>query len=616
MIPASSALVRGVRIAGALALVTSAAARSLGSQPSMFRGGAARTGVYHTIGVPAFGGLQWRVQTAGPVRSSPVVAGGVVYIGSSDGHVYAIGARSGAVRWKTAFGAPVTSTPAVGNGLVYVNGRDRTFRALRVADGRVAWTFRTGTDAPLAWGFESGQVYTSSPVLAGALVIFGSTDGFVYALDARTGAERWRFAAGARVYSSPAVGEGIVVVGTQRGHVIALAPTTGRERWRFSIEGAALSSADFGFDRTTVQSSPTIADGAVYVGARDGFLYALDAATGTQKWRFDHKVSWVNSSPATDGGAVFAASSDGHFVQAVDAATGTEIWRAPTVGIAWSSPALDSARVYVGENNGTLYALDRKTGAPAWTYRTGGALFSSPVVHDGRVFIGSDDGSVYAINATDGAALRRAVFWDSAHTRAPMTNSYVTARNHLVDRGYELLDAGGLARFLLARIEDRAPSTVVFALDRLPPSVAPTADDTVLFRRYLDAGGTVIWFGTPPLIAPAGMTSLKQLDRDAVARLLGVRHRRGNFDALGVFRVTAEGRAMGLPSWWLDRWGADPEDVTTVLAYDEQGQAVAWIKRFGGPPGTGFIRLFSGDGSPGRPASLDAIRTAAELRPR
>jgi hypothetical protein len=138
----------------------------------------------------------------------------------------------------------------------------------------------------------------------------------------------------------------------------------------------------------------------------------------------------------------------------------------------------------------------------------------------------------------------------------------------------------------------------------------------VLFRRFLDAGNTVVWLGTPPMIAPAAMQGLKDLDRDAPRRLTGVAFARGNFDAIGVTRLTPEGRRLGLPAWWLDAWAADPASVTTVLAYDEQGGAAAWVKRYGGPPGSGLVRVFSGDGFPGRPAALAAVQTAAELRPR
>ena len=56
--------------------------------------------------------------------------------------------------------------------------------------------------------------------------------------------------------------------------------------------------------------------------------------------------------------------------------------------------------------------------------------------------------------------------------------------------------------------------------------------------------------------------------------------------------------------------------MTTVLAYDERGEAAAWVKRFGGGAGTGFVRVFNGDGTPGRPTAYAAVQTAAELRSR
>ncbi|MGH7712647.1 MAG: hypothetical protein ACREOG_15255, partial [Gemmatimonadaceae bacterium] len=78
----------------------------------------------------------------------------------------------------------------------------------------------------------------------------------------------------------------------------------------------------------------------------------------------------------------------------------------------------------------------------------------------------------------------------------------------------------------------------------------------------------------------------------------------------------ALGRRFGLADWYIDNWGALPQDVTTVLANDEHGNAASWIKSFGGPPGTGFIRFFAGDGSPGRPQNFIAVQAVAETRPK
>ena len=584
------------------------------AQLAMFRGGAAHTGEYRTRGVPAFGGLEWRVQTQGPVRSSPVIAGGTLYIGSGDGHLYAIDATTGSVRWRHATPAAIASTPAVANGLVFVNGNDGRFRAVRASDGRLAWSFATGAAIPLAWGYESGEIYTSSPAIDGSAIVFGSQDGHVYALDARTGRERWRFRTAGRVYSSPAISAGTVYAADQAGNVFALSLTTGREIWRFATEGTRLNSADWGFDRTTVQSSPAVVGGTVYVGARDGFLYAIDRANGTQRWRHDHKVSWVNSSPAVSDGLVYAGTSDGRFVQAVDTATGEERWRAKAQSTVWASPAVDGALAYVGEGDGTMYALDKRTGQEAWRYRVGHRLFSSPLVHEGHLYFGSDDGGVYAVRAAQAQPLRRAVFFDSAAMRSAIVSSEIL-RAYLTRRGYEQLDTGTLARFLSERVSDRAPSVVVFAMDHLPRSVAPVAADTVLFRRYLDSGGRVVWVGTPPLLWPppdSGNRVLKGVDRAATARLLGVRHERGNFDLIGVGKVSPQARQLGLSDWWLDNWGANPEDVTTVLAEDEWGLAAAWVKRYG-PNGGRFVRLYAGEGTPGRPSSMIAIQTLAEV---
>jgi outer membrane protein assembly factor BamB len=604
------AAARGARFLVSITLIISSSAHS---QDAMFRGGATHTGVSANTDLPAYSGLQWRAQTGGPVRATPTISGRTMFVGSGDGNLYAIVLATGGVKWRAAVGSAINSTAAVSGGLVFVN-TDGGFHAYHTTDGKLAWSFKTGAPTPLAWGYESGQVYTSSSAVANGHVVFGSVDGMLYSLDARTGREQWRYRAGGRVYSSPAIAGGTVFVGSQDGVVHAVDVNTGKLTWRFETEGKKLESADWGFDRTTIQSSPAVANGMVYIGARNGFLYALDAATGAERWRFDHKVSWVNTSPAVSDGLVYAASSDGRFIQAVDAATGAERWRVTTNVAVWTSPVVGRDYVYANDDGGAVLALNKKTGAEIWRCRLGQRGYSSPVVQDGRLYVGSDDGGVYAVNGLAGQALRRAVYWDSAYVGAPLSTNNLRIRTYFTQQGYEELDATKLARFMSDRLRDRAPSVVVFSIDFLPSTVAPVASDTVLFRRYLDAGGTVVWFGAPPGIAPMKFESLKDLDRSAPQKLIGVRFTRGNFDQLGV-KVSSYGKALGFPDWWTDNWGADAEDVTTAFAYDEQGQASAWVKRYGGPAGTGFIRVFGGDARE-HPQLMTVIQTAAEMRPR
>ena len=207
---------------------------------------------------------------------------GTLYIGSGDGLLYALDAQTGAHRWQFRTGRAISSTPAVADGLVFLGSRDNTFWAVDARTGKERWRLETGRDIPFPWGFESGDLYTSSPTWAGGTLYFGSGDGHVYAVDPRSGRTRWRFATGGRVRASPAVANGRVYTGSADGTLYALGAKSGRELWRFDTEGHTLESGKFGFDRRTVEASPSVADGRVFIGSRDGFLYAVDAATGNR----------------------------------------------------------------------------------------------------------------------------------------------------------------------------------------------------------------------------------------------------------------------------------------------------------------------------------------------
>jgi outer membrane protein assembly factor BamB len=123
--------------------------------------------------------------------------------------------------------------------------------------------------------------------------------------------------------------------------------------------------------------------------------------------------------PAVVNGVIFVGSTDDQLV-ALDAngvqnCSGTPktclpLWTGLTGGaIDFSSPAVADGIVYVGAEDGKLYAFDANgttncsgtptTCAPLWTAQTGRGIESSPTIANGRVFVGSDDGSIYAFDA-------------------------------------------------------------------------------------------------------------------------------------------------------------------------------------------------------------------------
>ena len=160
-------------------------------------------------------------------------------------------------------------------------------------------------------------------------------------------------------------------------------------------------------------SSPAVWNGAVYFGSGDGNVYALDAATGTLKWKF-HTGDVVHASPAIADGTLFIGSWDSYFY-ALDAATGKEKWRFKTgedheianqVGIQ-SSAAVADGTVYFGCRDSNLYALDAATGQKKWSFNNKGSwVVGSPAVRDGKLYFAtSDSAMLYELDAKAGTPI-------------------------------------------------------------------------------------------------------------------------------------------------------------------------------------------------------------------
>jgi putative pyrroloquinoline-quinone binding quinoprotein len=146
----------------------------------------------------------------------------------------------------------------------------------------------------------------------------------------------------------------------------------------------------------------------------------------------------------------------------------------------FSSPAVANGIVYIGSENGNVYAFRAATGAAAlWTFSTGGAVFSSPAVANGVVYIGAGDGNLYALDAGTGSMLWRAATGNEVNsspavscptvrsTSAPTTAIFTLSP---WGRGPRLPGGRGWARsarttafrcFVFVMSADRVPLTVI-----------------------------------------------------------------------------------------------------------------------------------------------------------
>jgi outer membrane protein assembly factor BamB len=412
----------------------------------MFRNDAQHSGVYAAAGVPQLHGVKWKFHTAGQVISSPAVVGDVVYVGSTDHHLYAIGRASGTLKWKFESGSRINSSPAVADGAVYFASYDGFFYALDAASGKLKWKFQTAGEHRFTAKHIHGSqpasesmpdpfdFYLSSPVVAEGVVYFGSGDGNVYALDGTTGAVKWKFATGDVVHASPALADGTIFIGSWDHYLYALDAASGKEKWRFK------TGEDHDIhNQEGLQASAVVAGGMVYVGCRDSNFYALDAQTGQQKWVFNNKGSWVIGSAAVKDRQVYFATSDTGLLYALDAQSGAKLFSFENKH--WpmfSSPAIAGSILYIGTHEGKLLAFDVANQKPVWVFQTDGsvangpaytkpdgvpnygaafagdfyedivigvqkmmsvgAILSSPTVVDDVVYFGSTDGNLYAVN--------------------------------------------------------------------------------------------------------------------------------------------------------------------------------------------------------------------------
>ncbi|KAH8051468.1 hypothetical protein JL721_11125 [Aureococcus anophagefferens] len=221
-------------------------------------------------------------------------------------------------------------------------------RCLDGDSGAATWTFAPG-----------GQIGACGATTARALrrtrkelVAIDAADGAAR-LNRSTGALAWRAPAGLQVQSTPAVGASQLYVGSYDNCLCAYALAGGASRWRTCTAGRLEASA-LVVERHGAE--------VVVVGSGDGHVYAFSAA-GDVLWRtrLGNAVSLlrqggVGSSAALRGDTLYVGGPDAFF--ALDADSGAERWRHTTGAMVGSSPAVFGTRVYVGCEDGYLYAFD------------------------------------------------------------------------------------------------------------------------------------------------------------------------------------------------------------------------------------------------------------------
>jgi outer membrane protein assembly factor BamB len=191
---------------------------------------------------------------------------------------------------------------------------------------------------------------------------------------------------------------GALVIGTDTdGWLFALDAASGKKRWAYRTGGK-------------IYSTPAVSGDLAVVGSTDRWIYAV--REGRVVWKVE-TAKPVVAAPLISDGVVYIGAGDGHF-RALDLATGKLRWDFDSVkSFVVDRPLEYAGRLYFGCWGNDFYALDKATGRLIWKWNNGSSnrMFSPaacyPVAANGRVFIVAPDNSMTAFDAATGRVLWR-----------------------------------------------------------------------------------------------------------------------------------------------------------------------------------------------------------------
>ncbi len=445
---------------------------------------------------------------------SPVVAGGRVYVGTSnistvtEAALNCFDAVSGNLLWRFPARTDVKSTPSVADGRVFFSNSIGTVFALDAVSGSLIWQAQLG-DSLTRWEMTSPTV-VGDKVYAGGLPAMSC-------LDAATGAVLWqRVGDGSQaadfipsIYSAPAV-SGNTVVFTTRAGIYAYDRISGAPLWQYTGSAHQHRSA-------AIVNGLVYTEGGVFGAQR---LKAYDLATGQVVYSANYTQSESTAGPAVTPTHIIAVHGGN---SQTGPANGLLQGWLPTLGLnlLWnfevnppiassrpyqritgsinSTPAVANTIAYFGADDGHLYAVDVATGAEIWRFDFGVPVRSSPAIAGNMLFVTAADGSLYAFVATTletaGAAPVAA-----APLRTRLLGNHPNPFNPSTAIAFDLGPAGSGPAPVTLRIYDTGGRLVRNLVDGpLPPghhfatwdgrnNAAEAAASGVYFYR-LEAGG-------------------------------------------------------------------------------------------------------------------------------
>jgi hypothetical protein len=204
---------------------------------------------------------------------------------------------------------------------------------------------------------------------------------------------------------------------------------------------------------------------------------------------------------------------------------------------------------------------------------------------------------VVVVTALPCAAFDKVAYWDDRYpTHWIPLDQTITVRDAAEAAGFTIVNADELKTWMDARIDDKRLSVVIICKDCFPDTVAESQNESCTARRYLDAGGKIVFFGDIPFYNYGNPDGSETNWGDAGGtNILGFNTSSAPRDSNNNVAITEAGTEWGLTESWQSVRPLAPgvTDNVTILATDNAGNAGAWVKHYL-PDDTfrGFVRIW------------------------
>jgi outer membrane protein assembly factor BamB len=334
------------------------------------------------------------------LSSSPVVAGGRVYVIDTLGAVRAFDAQTGGQYWASQTPNDRGNEASLyGGGIAWDNGRIYATNGLGYVS---AMDEKTGG---IVWQVRPGGPLRGAPTVANGAIYVVSQDNQIYSLKDTDGSINWTQPASLEIAgifgsASPAVGQGTVVAGFSSGELNAYRYENGRQVWQDALQPTSIRTSVSSL--TDIDADPVIDGGQVIAIGQGGRMVALELATGQRMWEVN--VSGI-ATPWVAGEWIFVVTADGKLI-CLSRSTGRVRWinqlpqfaraKSKKGQIDYTGPVLAGDRLNVAGSNGALINIDPTTGSFQSQTRVPAGISLPPVVANSTLYVLDDDGQLHA----------------------------------------------------------------------------------------------------------------------------------------------------------------------------------------------------------------------------